>query len=247
MDRGAMPGASLLFAIELAILYAAGSYAMGRLMGISGFGGGASVLGRMAFYLLVFPGVVLHEGAHYLACLLTGTKVSRFAPFSPRRSNGGRLVLGYVRHERCALPIGAIIGLAPILLNPLGLLFVTALLTPLTYKEVADPSVSVVLEGIFTSGFLTRMPLLAATWAYLSLSLALGSVPSREDLSSLPVLLVVFGGGILSVGLLRIGSESVLSSAIDDLSTLAVGLYALPATVAAVAALTVGLGGRTIR
>ena len=247
MDRGAMLPASLLFAIELTILYAAGSYAMGRLMGISGFGGGASVLGRMAFYLLVFPGVVLHEGAHYLACLLTGTKVSRFAPFSPRRSNGGRLVLGYVRHERRALPIGAIIGLAPILLNPLGLLFVTALLTPLTYKEVADPSVSVVLEGIFTSGFLTRMPLLAATWAYLSLSLALGSVPSREDLSSLPVLLVVFGGGILSVGLLRIGSESVLSSAIDDLSTLAVGLYALPATVAAVAALTVGLGGWTIR
>ena len=247
MDRGAMLPASVLFAIELTILYAAGSYAMGRLIGISGFGGSASVLGRMAFYLLVFPGVVLHEGAHYLACLLTGTKVSRFAPFSPRRSNGGRLVLGYVRHERRALPIGAIIGLAPILLNPLGLLFVTALLTPLTYKEVADPSVSVVLEGIFTSGFLTRMPLLAATWAYLSLSLALGSVPSREDLSSLPVLLVVFGGGILSVGLLRIGSESVLSSAIDDLSTLAAGLYALPATVAAVAALSVGLGGRTIR
>jgi hypothetical protein len=46
---------------------------------------------------------------------------------------------------------------------------------------------------------------------------------------------------------IRIGSESVLSSAIDDLSTLAAGLYALPATVAAVAALTMGLAGRTIR
>jgi hypothetical protein len=247
MDRGAMLPASLLFAIELTILYAAGSYAMGRLMGISGVGGGASVPGRTAFYLLVFPGVVLHEAAHYLACLLTGTKVSRFAPFSPRRSNGGRLVLGYVRHERRALPIGAIIGLAPILLNPLGLLFVTALLTPLTFEEVANPSVRVMAEGILTSGFLTRTPLLAAIWAYLSLSLALGSVPSREDLSSLPVLLMVFGGGILSVGLLRIGSESVLSSAIDALSTLAAGLYALPATVAAVAALTMGFGGRTIR
>jgi hypothetical protein len=135
MDRGAMLGAPLLFAIELAILYAAGSYVMGRLMRISGFGGGGSVLGRMAFYLLVFPGVVLHEGAHYLACLLTGTRVSRFAPFSPgRRSNDGRLMLGYVRHERRAFPIGAIIGLAPILLNPLGLLFVTALLTPLTFQ-----------------------------------------------------------------------------------------------------------------
>ena len=95
---------------------------------------------------------------------------------------------------------------------------------------------------------MTRTPLLAAIWAYLALSFALGSVPSREDLSSLPVmLLLVFGGGILFFGLLGTGAESVLSSAIDDLSTLAAGLYALPATVAAVAALTVGPGARTIR
>jgi hypothetical protein len=156
-------------------------------------------------------------------------------------------MLGYVRHERRAFPIGAIIGLAPILLNPLGLLFVTALLTPLTFREAATPTVGVVVEGIFASGFLTDTPLLAAIWAYLSLSFALGSVPSREDLSGLPMVLLVFGGGILLVVLLRIGSESVLYSAIDELSTLAAGLYALPATVAAIAALTMELGGRTIR
>src|SRR5215208_3178763 len=140
-----MLGAPLLFAIELTVLYAAGSNMMSHLIGISGFGGSGSVMGRMVSYLLVFPGVVLHEGTHYLACLLTRTKVSRFAPFSPGRSNDGRLVLGYVRHERRAFPVGAIIGLAPILLNPLGLLFVTALLTPLTLQEDAHPSVEVMV------------------------------------------------------------------------------------------------------
>ncbi len=55
--------ASLLFGIELTILYAAGSYVMSRLMRISGFGGGSTVLGRMAFYLLVFPGVVFRVGS----------------------------------------------------------------------------------------------------------------------------------------------------------------------------------------
>jgi hypothetical protein len=235
----------LLFAVELAILYAAGSNVMGRLMRISGFGG--SVLGRMAFYLLVFPGVILHEGAHLLACLLTGTRVSRFAPFSPDRSNDGRLVLGYVRHERRTFPVGAIIGLAPIILNPLGLLLVTAFLTPLTFQEVANPSLAVVAKGIFASGFVADAPVLAAVWAYLSVSFALGSVPSREDLSSLPVLLLVLGGGILLVGLLRTGSDGALSSAIYDLSALAAALYALPAMVTAVAALTVGLAGRAIR
>jgi hypothetical protein len=243
-----MLGAPLLFTIELAILYAAGSNIMSHLMRISGFGGSESVMGRMGFYLLVFPGVVLHEGAHYLACLLTRTKVTRFAPFSPgRRSNDGRLVLGYVRHERRALPVGALIGLAPILLNPFGLLLVTALLTPLTFREVAKPSAGIVVEGIFASGFLTDTPLLAAVWAYLALSFALGSVPSREDLSSLPLLLVIFGSGILLINLLGTGSGSALFPAIYDLSALAAGLYALPATVAVVAALTMGLAGWTIR
>ena len=248
IDGGGMLGAPLLFAVELTVLYAAGTYAMGHLMAVSGFGGGGSALGRMAFYLLVFPGVVLHEGAHYLACVLTGTKVTRFAPFSPGRSNDGRLLLGYVRHERRVFPVGAIIGLAPILLNPLGLLLVTALLTPLTLHEVAKPSAEVVVEGLFVSGFLTDTPLLATIWAYLSLSFALGSIPSREDLSSLPLLLVVFGVGIFSISLLlRTGSERVLSPAIYDLAALAAGLYALPAIVAIVAALTMGLADRALR
>ena len=153
-------------------------------------------------------------------------------------------MLGYVRHERRAFPIRAIIGLAPVILNPLGLLFTTALLTPLTFRQVADPSVGIVVKGIFASGFPAGAPLQAAGWAYLSLSFALGSVPSREDLSSLPLLLAVLGVGIPIVGSLRIGTEGVLSSAAYDLSALAAGLYALPAAVAAGGALAMGLLGR---
>ena len=234
---------SLIFGLELVVLYAAGSYVMGRLVSVSGFGG--TGLGRMVFYLLIFPGVVLHESAHYLACLLTGTKILRFAPFSPRRSVDGRLMLGYIRHERRGFPIGAIIGLAPILLNPLGLLLVTALLTPLTFQEVSNPSFGVVREGIVASGFLGDTPLLAAAWTYLSLSFALGSVPSREDLSSLPVMVLIFGCGVLVVGLVRVGPDDAMAT-LNDLFTLAAGLYALPTAVAAVAAVLVGLWERTI-
>lgn len=234
-DEAATGHLLLVFGLELAILYAAGSFAMGRLMAISGAGGGLSP-GRVAFFLLVFPGVVLHESAHYLACMLTGTKVSRFAAFSPHRSADGRLVLGYVRHERRAFPIAAVIGLAPVLLNPLGILLVTALLTPLTFSEAADPSLAT-FEDALSGGFVAQAPLLAAGWAYLSLSLALGSVPSREDLASLPAVLLIFGGGVLLLGLFGPGSEGVLSSGVHDLAALAAGLYALPAAVALVAAL----------
>ena len=187
----------LIFALELAVLYLAGSYAMAPMAGLLSFRSGGAGLGRLVFYLLVLPGVTLHEAAHYLACLLTGTRVSRFVPFWPQRSASGRLLLGYVRHERRPFPVEAVIGLAPIVLNPLGVLVVTALLTPLTLAEVTDPQFEVVKEGILTSGFLTGSPLVAATWIYLSLSFALGSVPSREDLSSVPAALLFFGGRCL--------------------------------------------------
>jgi hypothetical protein len=241
-DVGAVPGTPLALAVELVILYAAGSYATGGLMGFAGSGG---VVGRIAFYLVVFPGVVLHESAHYLACLITGTRVVRFAPFSPQRSIDGRLVLGYVRHERRVFPIRAIIGLAPVLLNPLGLLFATALLTPLTFEEVADPAGGTLVRGIFAGGFPIDAPVLSAVWAYLCLSFALGSVPSREDLSGLPLLVLVLGGGILLAR--SPGAGGAVFSAARDLTALVAGLYALPAAVAVVGALAIGLLARQSR
>ena len=235
----------LIFALELAMLYLAGSYAMARLAELLGFRSGGAGLGRLAFYLLVLPGVTLHEAAHYLACLLTGTRVSRFVPFWPHRSASGRLLLGYVSHERRPFPVEAVIGLAPILLNPLGVLAVTALLTPLTLAQVTDPRFEVVNEVVLTSGFLTDSPLLAAAWIYLSLSFALGSVPSRADLSSVPAAILFFGGGVFLVGFLRGSPESTLTGALYDLSALAVRMYSLPATVAVVATVVIALWGRT--
>ena len=240
MDGEAVLGAPLTFALELVVLYAAGSYAMGRLAELSGYRGGAT-LGRAVFYLLVFPGVVLHEGAHYLACLLTGTKVLRFAPFSPQRSADGRRVLGYVRHERRSVPIQAVIGLAPILVNPLGLLLASALLTPLTIAEIVNPRFGLVEEDLLASGFVTGDPLLATIWAYLSLSFAVGSVPSREDLAGLPAVLLLLCAGALLISLSGENSENGLLAAVYDLFALAAGLYALPATVAVMMALVIGL------
>jgi hypothetical protein len=64
------------------------------------------------------------------------------------------------------------------------------------------------------------------------LSFALGGVPSREDLSGLPLLLLVLSGGILLAGSLGTGAWGVMISAAHDLTALAAGLYALPAAVA---------------
>ena len=120
----------LIFALELVVLYSCGTYAMSR-MATWGFNSG---IGKVTFYFLVLPGVALHESAHYLACLLTGTRVERFAPFLPRNLPDGRLRLGYIRHEKRSAPIKALIGLAPVVVNPVGVMVVTVLLTT-TYSN----------------------------------------------------------------------------------------------------------------
>jgi hypothetical protein len=232
----------LIFALELAVLYGCGSYAMGR-MAAWGYKSG---IGKAAFYLLLLPGVVLHESAHYLACLLTGTRVSRFVPFSPGSLPDGRLRLGYVRHERRSAPVTALIGLAPVVLNPIGILVVTVLLTPLALAEVVSPQPEVFEERILSSGFLTQSPGMAAAWTYLAFSFALGSVPSREDLSSLPVVLLLFALGVLALSFFREGSGNALLLALAELSARAVGIYALPAAVAATAALLLALWSRRL-
>ena len=225
------------------MLYGCGSYAMSR-MAAWGFGSG---IGKAAFYLLVLPGVVLHESAHYLACLLTGTRVGRFVPFSPVTSPDGRFRLGYVRHERRSPPIAALIGLAPVVLNPVGVLVVTVLLTPLTLTEIVDPRLEIFEERILSSGFLIESPGAAAVWAYLAFSFALGSVPSREDLSSAPAALVLFALVVFALGFFREGSENALFLALTELSARAVGIYALPMAVAAAVALLLGLWDRRLR
>ena len=227
----------LIFALELIVLYACGSYAMSR-MAAWGF---RSLVGRAAFYLLILPGVALHETAHYLACLLTGTRVWRFVPFLPKNLPDGRLTLGYVRHEARSGPITALIALAPVVLNPIGIVVVTVLLTPLTLAEVVGPQPEVFEEHILSSGFLMESPGMAAAWGYLAFSLALGSVPSREDLSSVPVVLVLFALGTLALSFLQDGSQAPLLLALFELSGRAAGIYALPTAVAGAAAFLLAL------
>src|SRR5215217_3488590 len=196
----------LILALELVVLYGCGSYAMSRMIAW-GFG---SNIEKAVFYLLVLPGVVLHESAHYLACLLTRTRVGRFVPFSPKSFPDGRLRLGYVRHEERSAPIAALIGLAPIVLNPIGILVVTVLLTPLSLAEVLHPQSEIFEERILQSGFLMGNPEAVIVWVYLAFSFALGSVPSREDLSSVPAVILLFAVGALILSFLREGSQGAL-------------------------------------
>jgi hypothetical protein len=58
------------------------------------------------------PGVVLHELAHYLACLMVGERVNEFVPYSFAWREGSG-VMGHVVHESSAVWKACVVSLAP--------------------------------------------------------------------------------------------------------------------------------------
>jgi len=70
--------------------------------------------GSRSWYMLVGPGVALHESSHYLGCKFTGTEVVEFKPINVERQ-GDQIVLGYVKYMKPNSSFkNAVINLAPV-------------------------------------------------------------------------------------------------------------------------------------
>ncbi|UCH04695.1 MAG: hypothetical protein JSW05_00600, partial [Candidatus Thorarchaeota archaeon] len=79
--------------------------------------------GSRSWYLLVGPGVALHESSHALGCLFTRTKIVEFKPINVTRQED-RVILGYVRYVNPESTFKrAIINLAPVAVSLVLLIF----------------------------------------------------------------------------------------------------------------------------
>lgn len=236
---GALLAGPVILAAQLVAMYLLGSYAMSAL-GSAAAAGGKGFLRKLAFYLLVAPGVIAHESAHYLAAKLTGTPVGRFVPFAPRTDPSGRVTLGYVTHAARGPLTAVVIGMAPVIANPLVLVLVTNFMTPVNpvpeaamVSDGAGVLRAVAGLGESVGSFAGSDPAMFALWAYLSLSLSVGSVPSREDFAAVPAaLILVCIGGFAYGSVFGTGFLWSLSQA----AVYGISLYLLPLVVAGVAA-----------
>lgn len=70
------------------------------------------------FSVLFLPGVVLHEGSHYLMARLLGVRTGRIS-LLPQAVRGGKLRLGYVETASVDFVRDALIGAAPLLVGGL--------------------------------------------------------------------------------------------------------------------------------
>jgi hypothetical protein len=70
--------------------------------------------GSRSWYMLVGPGVALHESSHALGCVFTRTEIVEFKPINVERK-GDQIVLGYVKYIKPKSWFkNAIINLAPV-------------------------------------------------------------------------------------------------------------------------------------
>jgi hypothetical protein len=143
------------------------------------------------FALLFFPGVLLHEGSHYLMAGLLGVRTGVFS-ILPQPMADGRVRLGYVETAKTDWLRDALIGAAPLIAGG-------AFVSYVGWKQLG----LLALWDEFQLGGLTQvldgLPDLLAEpdfwlWFYLLVAVSSTMMPSAADRRAwLPIALVVSG------------------------------------------------------
>lgn len=198
---------------------------------------------RLLGYLLAMPGTVLHESAHYLACVILRVPVgrqlrtrdgrrARVRLFYPQRDPvSGSVTLGMVPHARTDPLRGALIAIAPLVLVPPLLLAIV-----LVVAGTVDPA-----------QLRHALPSLA-TWklvalGYVAFSCGQAAFPSSGDrIGSLGALALAGLAAATIAVILIAGGQPELTNVVRDLCL----LLAVPALASALSLLVLGAlaGGR---
>jgi hypothetical protein len=151
----------------------------------------------LAIYsLIMLPGVVVHEGSHWLTATFLGVRTGRFS-LIPERMPNGVLRLGYVETEKVDIAREALVGAAPLVVGAAAIIFVG-------YARLGvGPVGNALARGDLLETIVTLQAMTRATdfwlWLYLIFTVSNSMLPSASDRRTwLPVtVVVVLLGGVL--------------------------------------------------
>jgi hypothetical protein len=173
---------------------------------------------------LFFPGILLHEGSHWLTALLLGARPRRFS-LRPVLLRDGTYRLGYVGIPRVDIFRGALIGGAPLAAGTAALLFMG-----FAVLHLDDVAWAVQTRAWSTAVEWLRQTLQAPAtplWIYLAIVVGQTMLPSRADRRAWLPLALVGGAGIalaLWAGVGPLLAERALPPAAATMRTLASAL-----------------------
>lgn len=190
---------------------------------------GDSDRAMLLYFVLLLPGILIHELSHWLAAKLLGVRTGKIS-FGPSNRRGNQMRLGSVNVARTDPFRASLIGVAPLITGSLAILIIGQLILGLgdLGKVLLNGEWGPVWEGILAH---LRAPDFWL-WLYLIFAVSNAMLPSETDREPWkPVLLFV---GLIALlfyltGWVRQVPERVTNASLTGLSYLA---YAFSLTIA---------------
>jgi len=172
----------------------------------------------VVYFVLVLPGVVVHELSHWLMAKLLGVRVSKLSIGPVRKKRGNRVSLGSVRVGKVDPLRASLIGLAPLLGATAVILLIGNLVLGVgdLAQAVAGGGFEAIGEALAQ---LMRVPDFWL-WLYLIFAISNAMLPSESDMSTVrPVL--IFLGLAAAIYLIVAGVPSISPEVSTALNTVA--------------------------
>jgi hypothetical protein len=170
------------------------------------------------YFVIVLPGVVIHELSHWLMAKMLGVRVSRPKIGPVRKGRSNRVSLGSVRVGNVDPVRASLIGVAPLLGGSAVILLIGNLV--LGVGELSTAMAGQGLEGILDG--LARLIQVADFWLWLYLIFAISNamLPSESDMATIrPVL--IFLGIAAAVVLIVTGIPAIPPTVVDGVNAVA--------------------------
>jgi len=152
-------------------------------------------LALIFYFVIVLPGVVIHELSHWLVAKVLGVRVGKLSLGPSRKGRSRRVSLGSVRVGKVDPLRASLIGLAPLLGG-------TAIILLIGYLVLDVGGVLHTLSGQGLEGFLSALGELLRVpdswlWLYLIFAISNAMLPSESDMASVRPVLIFLGSLVL--------------------------------------------------
>jgi membrane-associated protease RseP (regulator of RpoE activity) len=170
------------------------------------------------YFVIVLPGVIIHELSHWLAAKVLGVRVSKLSIGPVRKGRSRRVSLGSIQVRKVDPLRASLIGMAPLIGGTLIILLIGFLV--LDMDQVGSAVVGQDAEGILAE--LERLVHIPDfwLWLYLIFSVSNAMLPSTSDMDTVrPVL--IFLGALTAIIVIATGIPAIPPDVVQTVNVIA--------------------------